>query len=135
VLSAQIGEVVIARSNEAKTLGVGMDEPWHLCRDRSEAAGVIVRSSNYTLHGDMSARVMRTLAGFTSNLEIYSLDEAFLSFTGFETCLETHARELRRTLQQWTGIPASVGITPTKTLAKVANRFAKTAIAAASAGC
>jgi len=100
---------VIARSNEAKALGVGMGDPWHLCRDRFTAAGVIVRSSNYTLYGDMSARVMRTLAGFTPNLEIYSIDEAFLSFAGFETRLESHARELRRTVQQWTGIPASSG--------------------------
>jgi DNA polymerase V len=116
---------VIARSNEAKALGIGMGEPWHLCRDRFKATGVIVRSSNYTLYGDMSARVMRTLAGFTPNLEIYSIDEAFLSFAGFEARFESHARELRRTVQQWTGIPVSVGIAPTKTLAKVANRFAK----------
>ena len=116
---------VIARSNEAKALGIAMGEPWHLCRDRFAAAGVIVRSSNYTLYGDLSARVMRTLSGFTPDLEIYSIDEAFLSFAGFEARLETHARELRRTVQQWTGIPVSVGIAPTKTLAKVANRFAK----------
>src|SRR6202042_2411042 len=116
---------VIARSNEAKALGVGMGDPWHLCRDRFKAAGIMVRSSNYTLYGDMSARVMRALAGFTPDLEIYSIDEAFLSFAGFDTRLEAHARELRRTVQQWTRIPVSVGIAPTKTLAKVANRFAK----------
>jgi DNA polymerase V len=127
---------VIARSNEAKALGVEMGEPWHLGRDRFAAAGVIVRSSNYTLYGDISARVMRTLSGFTPDLEIYSIDEAFLSFAGFGTRLEAHARELRRTVLQWTGIPVSVGIAPTKTLAKVANRFArKTPIAAASACC
>jgi DNA polymerase V len=102
-----------------------MGDPWHLCRDRFKGAGLIVRSSNYTLYGDMSARVMGTLARFTPDLEIYSIDEAFLSFAGFETRLEAHARELRRTVQQWTGIPVSVGIAPTKTLAKVANRFAK----------
>src|ERR1700684_2303594 len=116
---------VIARSNEAKALGVVMGDPWHLRRDRFRASGVIVRSSNYTLYGDMSARVMRTLAGFTPNLEIYSIDEAFLSFAGFEARLEAQARELRCTVQQWTGIPVSVGIAPTKTLAKVANRLAK----------
>jgi DNA polymerase V len=116
---------VIARSNEAKALGVGMGDPWHLCRERFKAAGIVVRSSNYTLYGDMSARVMRALMDFTPNLEIYSIDEAFLSFAGFDTRLEAHARELRRTVQQWTGIPVSVGIAPTKTLAKVANRFAK----------
>jgi DNA polymerase V len=100
---------VIARSNEAKALGVGMGDPWHLCRERFKAAGIVVRSSNYTLYGDMSARVMRALAGFTPNLEIYSIDEAFLSFAGFDTRLEAHARELRRTVHQWTGIPVSAG--------------------------
>ena len=69
---------VIARSNEAKALGIAMGEPWHLCRKRVDTDGVIVRSSNYTLYGDMSARVMRTVAGFTPDLEIYSIDEAFL---------------------------------------------------------
>ena len=113
------------RSNEAKALGIGMGEPWHLCRDRFKAFGVIVRSSNYTLYGDMSARVMRILSGFTPHLEIYSIDEAFLSLAGFEARLEAHARELRRVVRQGTGIPVSVGIAPTKTLAKVANRFAK----------
>src|SRR5689334_5065841 len=73
----------------------------------------------------MSARVMRTIAGFTPNLEIYSIDEAFLGFGGFGTQLECQARALRRTVLQWTGIPVSVGIAPTKTLAKVANRRAK----------
>jgi DNA polymerase V len=116
---------VIARSNEAKALGIKMGEPWHLCRTRTDTQSVIVRSSNYTLYGDMSARVMQTLSGFTPDLEIYSIDEAFLDFTGFENRLETHARELRQTVLQWTGIPVSVGIAPTKTLAKLANRQAK----------
>ena len=116
---------VIARSNEAKALGVEMGAPWHLHRAKFEREGIIVRSSNYTLYGDMSARVMRTLAGFTPDLEIYSIDEAFLSFAGFERRLESHARDLRNTVIQWTGIPVSVGIAHTKTLAKVANRFAK----------
>lgn len=116
---------VIARSNEAKAVGVEMGAPWHLNRDLFKRHGVIVRSSNYTLYGDMSARVMRTLAGFTPNLEIYSIDEAFLSLAGFEQQLEGHARGLRETVIQWTGIPVSVGVAPTKILAKVANRFAK----------
>ena len=116
---------VIARSNAAKALGVEMGAPWHLCRESFRKTGVVVRSSNYTLYGDMSARVMRVLSNFTPNLEIYSIDEAFLSFAGFEARCEAHARDLRRTVQQWTGIPVSVGIAPTKTLAKVANRLAK----------
>ncbi len=116
---------VIARSNEAKALGIAMGEAWHICRKRVDTQGVIVRSSNYTLYGDMSARVMRVLADFTPNLEIYSIDEAFLGLAGFEGRLIEHARDLRRTALQWTGIPVSVGIAPTKTLAKVANRRAK----------
>lgn len=116
---------VIARSNEAKALGIMSGDPWFMYRERMEKAGVIVRSSNYTLYGDMSGRVMRTLSGFTPSLEIYSIDEAFLDLSGFEDRLEVHARALRETVQQWTGIPVSVGIAPTKTLAKVANRLAK----------
>jgi DNA polymerase V len=114
---------VIARSNEAKALGIEMGEPWHLCRDKYR--GVIVRSSNYTLYGDMSARVMRVLSGFTPDLEVYSIDEAFLSLAGFEARLAPHAQALRETVGDWTGIPVSVGIAPSKTLAKVANRAAK----------
>lgn len=116
---------VIARSNEAKALGIAMGEPWHLCRKRVATDGVIVRSSNYTLYGDMSARVMRILAGFTPELEIYSIDEAFLSLAGFGSRLAEHAAQLRNTVLRWTGIPVSVGIASTKTLAKVANRRAK----------
>ena len=116
---------VIARSNEAKALGIGMGDPWHLNKSKFAKHGVIVRSSNYTLYGDLSSRVMGVLRTFTPNLEVYSIDEAFLSFAGFEKRLESHARELRATVLQWTGIPVSVGIAPTKTLAKVANRTAK----------
>jgi DNA polymerase V len=116
---------VIARSNEAKALGIAMGAPWHLHRKQFEVAGVIVRSSNYTLYGDMSSRVMQVLSRFTPDLEIYSIDEAFLSLSGFEARLESHARALRAAVLQWTGIPVSVGIAPTKTLAKVANHAAK----------
>lgn len=116
---------VIARSNEAKALGIPMGEAWHICQKRVKTEGVIVRSSNYTLYGDMSARVMRVLGEFTPELEIYSIDEAFLNLAGFGDRMEAHARELRRTVLQWTGIPVSVGIAPTKTLAKLANRAAK----------
>jgi DNA polymerase V len=102
-----------------------MGAPWHLHQAQFQRAGVIARSSNYTLYGDMSARVMRVLADFSPDLEIYSIDEAFLGLGGFEDRLETHARTLRATVLQWTGIPVSVGIAPTKTLAKAANRLAK----------
>ncbi|EKS35374.1 Y-family DNA polymerase [Afipia clevelandensis] len=116
---------VIARSNEAKALGIEMGAPWHLNRQLFEREKVIVRSSNYTLYGDMSGRVMNVLSQFTPDLEIYSIDEAFLGLGGFESRLHEHAVDLRQTVQLWTGIPVSVGIAPTKTLAKVANRFAK----------
>ena len=116
---------VIARSNEAKALGIGMGDPWHLSKDRFAKHSVIVRSSNYTLYGDLSARVMTVLRSFTPNMEVYSIDEAFLSLAGFDDRLEAHALDLRTTVLQWTGIPVSVGIGPTKTLAKVANRTAK----------
>ena len=116
---------VIARSNEAKALGVAMGAPWHLHRERFEAAGVIVRSSNYTLYGDMSSRVMSVLSTFTPDLEIYSIDEAFLGMPGFGASLESYARALRAAVFQWTGIPVSVGIASTKTLDKVANHAAK----------
>jgi DNA polymerase V len=116
---------VIARSNEAKTLGIAMGAPWHLHRKRFAAAGVVVRSSNYTLYGDMSGRVMNVLSRFTPDLEIYSIDEAFLGLQGFGPRLESHARALRAAVLQWTGIPVSVGIAPTKTLAKLANHAAK----------
>ncbi len=116
---------VIARSNEAKALGIPIGAPWHLHRKCFDKDGVIVRSSNYTLYGDMSARVMNVLATFAPDLEIYSIDEAFLGMDGFGDRLEQHARTLRATVLQWTGIPVSVGIAPTKTLAKVANHIAK----------
>jgi DNA polymerase V len=116
---------VIARSNEAKALGIEMGAPWHLHREKFAAAGVVVRSSNYTLYGDMSSRVMNVLSRFTDDLEIYSIDEAFLGMDGFGARLEAAARALRAAVLRWTGIPVSIGIAPTKTLAKVANRFAK----------
>jgi DNA polymerase V len=116
---------VIARSNEAKALGIAMGAPWHLHKGRFADSGVIVRSSNYTLYGDMSTRVMDVLSRFTSDLEIYSIDEAFLRLSGFGARLERHVRALRAAVLQWTGIPVSVGIAPTKTLAKLANHVAK----------
>lgn len=116
---------VIARSNEAKALGIAMGEPWHVIREKYWREDLVVRSSNYTLYGDLSARVMNVLADFSPELEIYSIDEAFLGMGGFERQLDVHARRMRATVLQWTGIPVSVGMAPTKTLAKVANRTAK----------
>ncbi len=115
---------VIARSNEAKALGISMGAPFFKSRGLFKKQGVRVFSSNYSLYGDMSGRVMTTLSQFTPELEIYSIDEAFLSLNGFSD-LTTYARAIRKTIRQHTGIPVSIGIGPTKTLAKAANRIAK----------
>lgn len=115
----------IARSNEAKALGIKMGDPWHLNRAAWRRQGVRVRSSNYTLYGDLSRRVMTVLGDFSPNVEVYSIDEAFLDLTGFEGREEAHARQLRSRVLAWTGIPVSVGIAKTKTLAKAANHHAK----------
>lgn len=114
----------IARSNEAKTLGVKMGDAYHLNKQQWAKWGVRIFSSNYTLYGDVSARVMRVLSDFTPDLEIYSIDEAFLGLSGFADP-EAHARTLRETVGCKTGIPVCVGIGPTKSLAKVADRTAK----------
>ncbi len=117
---------VVARSNEAKALGIGMGVPEFQVRSLLHAHHVHVFSSNYTLYGDMSQRVMETLEQFCPDLEVYSIDEAFLSLVGFERRdLTEYGRQMRRTVKQWTGIPVSVGIAETKTLAKIANRVAK----------
>jgi DNA polymerase V len=117
---------VVARSNEAKALGIAMGVPEFQIRPLLRAHHVQVFSSNYTLYGDLSQRVMETLEQFSPDLEIYSIDESFLSLTGFERRnLTDYGRAIRKTVKQWTGIPVSVGIAETKTLAKIANRIAK----------
>ena len=117
---------VIARSDESKALGFGMGDPFHLAREKIRLNGVIVLSSNYALYGHMSRRVMNTLHNFTPELEIYSIDESFLNLSGFEhRGLTAYAAEIRSTVRRWTGIPVSVGLAHTKTLAKIANRLAK----------
>lgn len=117
---------VVARSNEAKALGIAMGVPEFQIRSLIRAHHVEVFSSNYTLYGDLSQRVMETLEQFSPNIEVYSIDEAFLSLVGFERRdLTEYGRQIRRTVKQWTGIPVSIGIAETKTLAKIANRIAK----------
>ena len=87
---------------------------------------VKVFSSNFPLYGDMSSRVMSILSKFTPNIEIYSIDEAFLKFEGFENYdLESYCQEIKQTVLKWTGIPISIGIAPTKALSKLANRITK----------
>jgi DNA polymerase V len=117
---------IIARSNEAKALGFAMGDPYHLHRDTLTRHGVAVFSSNYALYGDMSRRVMDTLSTFSPEVECYSIDEAFLNLAGFERRgLAAYARQIQVTMRRHTGIPVSIGIGPTKTLAKVANHLAK----------
>lgn len=114
----------VARSNEAKALGIKMGAPWFLMRDLVQKHGVIGLSSNYTLYGDMSARVMTILADMAPRQEVYSIDECFLDLTGFRDCIG-HGREIKARIWRWTGLPVCVGIGPTKTLAKLANYVAK----------
>ena len=122
---------VVARSAEAKALGIATGTPYFQIRDLVTRHGIVVRSSNYTLYGDLSARVMAVLGRFTPHLEVYSIDEAFLDLGGVPADrLAECGRTIRRTVLRWTGIPVSIGIGPTKTLAKVANRLAKHAPAA-----
>ena len=115
---------VIARSNEAKALGIKMGEPYHLAKERLK--GLNVFSSNYALYGDMSARVMSIAEARAPNVEIYSIDEAFLDLENIDADQRyAFTLNLRDTVKQWTGIPVCIGVGPTKTLAKIANRAAK----------
>ena len=117
---------IISRSNEAKALGIKMGEPYFKAKDIIIKNKVEVFSSNYSLYGDLSRRVMRTLKRFNSEIEIYSIDEAFLDLSNFpDNEVEKVGREIRETVLQWTGIPTSIGIAKTKTLSKVANHIAK----------
>lgn len=122
----------VARSNEAKTLGIKMGAPCFKIKHIIDSNTVSVFSSNYALYGDMSARVMQTLARFTPAIEIYSIDEAFLDFTNLAfTDLTDYAHTICRNVKKDTGIPMSIGIATSKTLAKVANRIAKKSLKSA----
>lgn len=114
----------VARSDEAKALGIKMGEPLHLIRDKVEAHGIRVFSSNYTLYGDISRRIVEVYEDFTPNVEVYSIDECFLDFQGFQD-RTAHAQALRAAVLRRIGVPVRVGIAPTKTLAKCANDIAK----------
>lgn len=114
----------VARSDEAKALGIKMGESLHLIRDKVEAHGIRVFSSNYTLYGDISRRVVAVYEDYTPNVEIYSIDECFLDFSGFKD-RAGHAKAMRRDVLRRVGVPVRVGIAPTKTLSKCANDIAK----------
>ncbi|MDC1033845.1 Y-family DNA polymerase [Flavobacteriaceae bacterium] len=117
---------VIARSNEAKSLGIPMGAPAFKYKEVFQKNKVQIFSSNFTLYGDISNRVMSIISRYVPDVEIYSIDEAFIKFDGFsEDETNEKCRVLIKTILKWTGIPVSIGLAPTKSLAKVANRIAK----------
>jgi DNA polymerase V len=116
----------IARSNEAKAMGVKMGHPWHQIRHLEED-GLVALSANFALYGDMSDRMMSIAAGMGPSQEIYSIDESFIGLDGVRGDLKARALAVRERIFRWVGIPCCVGIGPTKTLAKFANHVAKQA--------
>jgi len=118
---------VVARSPEAKAAGVPMGAPWFQCQELARRHGVVALSSNYALYGDLSARLMAVLGQFAPRQEIYSIDECFLDLAGLDRDPTAYGQAMRRRVRQWLGLPVCVGIGPTKTLAKLANRLAKQA--------
>ena len=117
---------LIALTPEMKALGFKMGSPWFQIRQEAQQAGAAIFSSNYELYADMSFRVVECLRQFSPVIEVYSIDEVFIDLRGFsQTDLLALGEKMRRTVHKWTGIPVGVGIAPTKTLAKVANKQAK----------
>jgi DNA polymerase V len=116
----------IARSNEAKALGIKMGAPWFQIKEMAETHGLVALSANFELYGDLSDRMMSVAAGLGPRQEIYSIDETFIDLTGVRDVTERAHRVIQR-IEQWVGIPCGVGIGSTKTLAKLANHIAKTA--------
>jgi DNA polymerase V len=117
----------IARSNEARDLGVQMAQPWFQVRHLERSAGLIALSANFELYGDMSNRMMSLAEQHAPRQEIYSIDECFLDYDGVRGDLVATGRALRGQVLRWTGLPTSIGFGPSKTLAKLANHIAKTA--------
>ena len=118
---------VVALSKEAKKLGIKMCDPWYQIESSYTKKGGYAFSSNYELYADISARIMTTLERLSPNIEIYSIDEAFLDLTGVNNCqnLQDFGMQCKETIKQWTGMPVRVGIAPTKTLSKIASYGAK----------
>ena len=116
----------VARSNEVKALGIKMGSPHFQIKDLIRDHDIQVLSSNYALYGDMSQRVNDIIAQYSDQVENYSIDECFIRFNGYEHLnLVTYCQKLRQQIWQWLGLPGCVGIAPSKTLAKVANHYAK----------
>jgi len=116
---------VIARSNESKALGIKMGDPYFQIQSLVKEYNIEVFSSNYTLYGDMSQRIMQILIDSAPQVEIYSIDEAFLDLTDLHEKAEQFSEDLVKKIRQWTGLPVSIGLGPTKTLAKAANHLVK----------
>jgi DNA polymerase V len=116
----------IARSDEAKALGVKMGQPWFEIRHLADTDGLVALSANFALYGDMSDRMMSLAAGLGPTQEIYSIDESFIGLHGVRD-LTRRAWAVRERIEQWVGIPCGIGIASTKTLAKLANHVAKSA--------
>ncbi len=121
------GGCAIARSNEAKALGIAMGAPWFKIKHFAESNGLVALSANFALYGDLSDRMMSLAAGLGPKQEIYSIDESFIDLTGVPGNLTERSHKIRRSILQWVGIPCDIGIGSTKTLAKLANHVAKTA--------
>lgn len=117
----------IARSNEAKALGIKMGTPWFQIRHMEESAGLVALSANFTLYADLSDRMMSLAAGLGPTQHVYSIDESFIGLHGVQGDLTRRARAIRERIHRWVGIPCGVGIGRTPTLAKLANYIAKTA--------
>ena len=115
----------VTRSPEAKALGISTGEPWFKLAPRAKEWGLVAKSSNYELYGDISARVMELLGRYSAWLEVYSIDEAFLGVKGGPEQLLTLGRSMKDAVRRHVGVPVCVGIAPTKTLAKLCNKWAK----------
>ena len=118
---------VIARSPEAKKMGISMTQPWYQVKDQYLSRGGVVFSSNYEFYADISNRVMNVLSDLCPEIDIYSIDEAFLDLRTFRKNIDlvNFAYDCKKRIKDWIGVPVSIGIAPTKTLAKLANKVAK----------
>ena len=127
---------VVARSAEVKKLGIPMGVPWFKIREEAKRYGIVAYSSNYALYADLSNRVVQVLSQFSPSIEVYSIDESFLDFSGFERVgYQAYGAEIRQRVADWLGLAVCVGIGPTKTLAKLANHAAKKNLAGAEGVC
>ncbi len=127
---------VVARSSEAKALGIPMGAPWFKLQEQARQHGIVAFSSNYELYADLSDRVVQVLRQFTPNLEVYSIDESFLALDGFgHLDLADYGRQIRERVLQWVGLPGCVGIGASKTQAKLANHCAKKGLAGKDGVC